>query len=235
MIKGHVSSPANLYLLADHFGEIVTRSAPTATPSSGWISFHGVAKLTGNDILSQLTAEERDVWPTIFQIHYKDGPIDIGLSDALGEIAMSFAVQISGPDEVRVIGLAEKIGKDVERVVTEIERSPGSAQPMTEATALAVGARPSSAQALPLRTQLDLSKFARNPYAIGILTGLIVWMVTNLPAVATAVSSWWASLITKPWFATGANIAVSVLAGAASAIAVNWSHQRRRTRESRLD
>ena len=239
-IDGSVSAPAKLYLLADHFGEIVRRSAPEAHPGLGWLSLHGVGQLMGPDILTQLTQEERDITPTILQLPFADGDYTITLAYRLMGSPVGFCVLIDGPDEVRVIGLAEKVGKDVERLVKQIEsgdqlpsREPPTPMPAEASAKNASALTPftGSAASPPVsqeRTRVGLAKFVKHPYTIGTATSFLVWGITNFPAVGTAVSSWWAALIAQPWFGQGANIAVSVLVGIGSALVFNTFSRRRK-------
>jgi hypothetical protein len=260
-IQGEVTSPANLYRLADNFGQIVKRYAPDAEVAYGTITIYGVTELSGTDILSQLTPEEREITPLTLNLTFADGPYRITLSDRMGARPIGFWLNIDGPDEVRVIGLAEKIRKDTDRLIQTIESGEpppngwarlltptmtqgrtGNMGPSPQVTGNSPA--PTKTQMLPTsksfvgnsvsngmaqeRRRSGLVRFVENPYTIATTTGLIVWVVTNLPSVTHAVSSWWSTLVAQPWFAQSASIVVSVLAGIASAFLTTFIQRRRK-------
>ncbi len=77
------------------------------------------------------------------------------------------------------------------------------------------------------------SRIANNPYSVGVGTGVIVWIVTNLPTVANGVSAAWNFLSSQPWAGQVGSALIAFLAGIASMLGSKYIQRRHLSKGSK--
>jgi hypothetical protein len=262
-IEAEVSSATNLYNFIGHLEVTLKKYVPDVQSTASRVLLPGVGVVQGSDPLKELSDEEMHIAPSSLYIAYDAQWYHFAIFGNPGyskypEKTTSVQLKIEGSEEIRVIGLYEKLRTDIARLIEQIEANEGVGSieadrpaptptppagqqipkgadpeiaPASEVTpALVPVGPPLSAGGSQLVTlnqpSSRLSRVAGNSWVIGIGTGLVVWLVTNLTSATSAISSWWTIIARQPWAGQVSSFALSVLAGVVSALIVNALHRR---------
>ena len=120
-IVGAVSSPGNLYTLAQQVLGFAAQLLPDAKPQGGMLQLDGIGTIHGPDLLDQLTDDERNLRPVMMYLSLTGSGLTITFMYRIIPGPVGYSVGVSGSDEVQVIGFTEKLRPTVERLTTRIE------------------------------------------------------------------------------------------------------------------